>query len=427
MRRVLTLVIIAVAAMVVVAPANAAESGNAPHDATAWLASKVQADGSLEDPYNPGNPSYGLTAQAVLALAGNGQAGDTIARMQTFLAAHVDDYVSPGGNDRPAELAILILGARATGLDPEDFGGEDLVARLRAIQRPDGLYGLAPVDPTYDGVFRQSLALIALHAVGVDDATGLAWLEAQQCADGSFVSYRPDTSVPCPPLDLTTFTGPDTNSTALGAMALDLLGADADSAMTWLRSVRTADGGFTYFGDPSGVTDANSTGIVAAAFTTVGGTPDAQAVAALRTLQVSCASPIAEDRGGIAFQPQDGNLFPDASATIQALWGLSGRAFPFLGVDITPGYVEVCAAPVTTSTVPSAPTSSTTPAEGLPATTATSTPGDQAPLPVDYELPRTGGSILGMDDGTVALVGLLLVASGVITLTATRRRTSTGR
>jgi hypothetical protein len=53
-----------------------------------------------------------------------------------YLAAHVDEAVRDGdGRDQPGPLALLILGAVGADIDPTDFGGEDLVARLRATQR----------------------------------------------------------------------------------------------------------------------------------------------------------------------------------------------------------------------------------------------------------------------------------------------------
>lgn len=421
--------IVAVATLVPVDLASAATPSATLNDATAWLNAKVRADGSIEDPYNPGNPALGLTAQTVLSLAASGQGRTTIERMQAFLADHVEEYVASGGNDRPAELAYLILGAVATGADPTDFGGVDLVARLQGIQRPDGLFGLAAIDPTFDGVFRQSLSLLALHAVGIDNAQGLAWLENQQCPDGAFVSYRADTTVPCPPLDLVTYTGPDTNSTALAALTMHALGADPTSAVAWLKGVRTADGGFTYFGDPNGSTDANSTGLVAMALRSIQGTSDGQAVTALRRLQISCATDITEERGGIAFQPQDGELFTDVAATIQAIWGLSDRAFPLVDVPIADAVTPGCVVEK-----PTAPTPTTTTIAGgqapsqQPTTTIDASNGvDDGVAASAYELPRTGGSVLGVDPGVAALAGLFLVVAGSASVGAARRRTSTNR
>lgn len=302
--------------------------------AVAWMAPQVTDQGALISPYTD-EADPGMTAQAALGMAGSGADPDVVASMIDYLEANVEDYVAPGGaDDSPGALAWLILDALATDGDPTDFGGVDLPARLQATQQPDGLFGAA--DPSFDGTFRQALSLIALSAVGGDVTDGLAWLDDQQCDDGGFVAYRSDTAEPCPAVDPTDFSGPDTNSTAFAAIALTLNGAQsgADAAMDWLQGVRTAGGGFAYLGDSAQEQDANSTGMVLLAFRTVQGEMDAGSVEALASLQVpESGDPL--DRGGIAFQAGD-PLFPDLMATTQALLGLTGQALPFAPVEPAP-------------------------------------------------------------------------------------------
>ncbi len=327
------------------------------NQASAWLTAQVTSDGALISAYS-GDPDPASTAQGVLALAGSGGDPATVAKMIGYLEAHVEDYVAPGGAaDSPGALAWLILDAVATGGDPGDFGGVDLVARLEATQQPTGLFGTG--DPTYDGAFRQGLSLIALDAVGETNSAGVDWLRTQQCADGGFVAFRTDTTVACPAVDPSTFTGEDTNSTALAAMALHDSGdqSAAAAAIAWLDRVRTPQGGFAYLGDPSQAMDGNSTGLVLLALTTVNGTPDSQAVAALASLQVP-ESGDAADRGGIAYQPQGTQVFPDLMATIQALLGLAGQALPFTPAPpvtsstTTTTTTTTTVAPVSSSTIP---------------------------------------------------------------------------
>ena len=127
-----------------------------------------------------------------------------------------------------------------------------------------GLYGATP--PTFDGVDRQSKAILGLGAVGVTPArSAVQWLLDQQCADGSFEPYRADTSAPCAPGDPENFTGPNTNSTAWAAMALKSVGEDR-AAMRAARALiaetqrsgRTAAWPAIIGGEP----DASSTGLV---------------------------------------------------------------------------------------------------------------------------------------------------------------------
>lgn len=357
-----------VVGVVTTGTAGAADATTVRNDAVAWLVPQVTADGALISPYTDA-PDPSMTAQAALALAGAGVEADTVARMVDYLEGHVEDFVAPGGSaDSPGALGWLILVAVATDHDPHDFGGVDLVDRLEATQQVDGLFGAG--DPTYDGAFRQGLALIALSAVGESSPSGLAWLIDQQCVDGGFVAYRPDTSLPCPAVDPSTFSGPDTNSTALAAMALGILGrtGPASSAMSWLNGVRTSEGGFAYLGDSSLTQDANSTGLVALAFRTVEGTEDAGSVAALASLQVPASGDPA-DVGGIAFQSSD-PLYPDLMATTQALLGLAGQALPFTpaGAPTPPSVTPTTALPGSSTTV--APGGASAP----PATPVSATP-----------------------------------------------------
>ncbi|MDX6764253.1 hypothetical protein SIN09_33900, partial [Streptomyces sp. F8] len=73
---------------------------------------------------------------------------------------------------------------------------------------PSGLYGKN--DPTYDGVWRQSFALLAQDTVGVKPAAqAVDWLVGQSCANGSFPAFRADTAKDC---DATAYI--DSNATA---------------------------------------------------------------------------------------------------------------------------------------------------------------------------------------------------------------------
>ncbi len=118
-----------------------------------------------------------------------------------------------------------------------------------------GLFGSG--DPTYDGVYRQSAAIMGLAAAGADvPPSAVAWLLRQQCPDGSFAAYRADTTGPCPRADASSFTGPDSNSTAMAAMALLRAGDDVPrrqdrlragaAALRWLKSQQGTGGGWVW-------------------------------------------------------------------------------------------------------------------------------------------------------------------------------------
>jgi len=228
--------------------------------------------------------------------------------------------------------AMAAIAALAAGFLPITAPAQ---ATPRAAASPTaGLYGAA--DPTYDGVYRQSLAIMGLAANNRRPATAaITWLLSQQCSSGAFQSFRDDLSKPCAAPDPVNFTGPDTNSTATAAMALmsllDLNGAQAlsgalrsrvvtaaASAVPWLGKQQNADGGFPW--TSGGASDANSTGLsLSALLTQAPNDPfpaQKKATRYLGSLSLDCAK-----GGGLAFQ---GGGAVNASATAQGLVGLSG-------------------------------------------------------------------------------------------------------
>ncbi|GHH33919.1 hypothetical protein HNQ79_000385 [Streptomyces candidus] len=192
---------------------------------------------------------------------------------------------------------------------------------------PSGLYGKG--DPSFDGVFRQSLALLAQDQVGVEPAAkAVDWLTGQQCDNGAFPAFRPDPGTPCDAK-----TQLDTNMTAAAVQALKALGGQ-DAAVTkavgWLKSVQNADGGWpSWPGSPS---DANSTSIVIGALQAAGEKPadvkgkDGKSpLQALLGFQADCDGK-PENQGAFGFQPdKDGKLAPNADATAAVVTAAAGR------------------------------------------------------------------------------------------------------
>ncbi|WP_406449672.1 terpene cyclase/mutase family protein [Streptomyces sp. NBC_00876] len=194
-----------------------------------------------------------------------------------------------------------------------------------SVALPSGLYGTK--DPTYDGVWRQSLAFVSQRAVGVTPAAkAVDWLTGQQCDSGAFPAYRADSSVPCD--DKTVV---DTNATAAAVQALHEVGGHKDLVATgvdWLKSVQNEDGGWGY--TAGGPSDANSTSIVIGALarageklgdvTTDGGrTP----YDALLTFAIPCGG---KDGGAFAYQPDKaGKLVANGDATAAGVLGSLGK------------------------------------------------------------------------------------------------------
>ncbi|GGZ11173.1 terpene cyclase/mutase family protein [Streptomyces poonensis] len=196
-----------------------------------------------------------------------------------------------------------------------------------SVAIPSGLYG--STDPTYDGVWRQSLALLAQHTVGVKPAAeSVDWLVGQQCAEGAFPAYRADAMAQCDAK-----TQVDTNSTAAAVQALAALGgheAETVHAVRWLKDAQNEDGGWGYTAD--GPSDTNSTSVVVGALAAVGDDPADQRSKkgnspydALRTLAVPCGK---DDGGAYAYQPDEkGALTANADATAAAVLAGLGKGF----------------------------------------------------------------------------------------------------
>jgi hypothetical protein len=192
-----------------------------------------------------------------------------------------------------------------------------------------GLFGSQ--DPTYDGVYRQALSLIALRTAGVTpDAGAIAWLKSQQCADGTFTSFREEASIPCDSK------AEDSNATSMAVQALVALGgqdAALASAAAALPRFQLNDGGFysnQVFGPPA--SDANSTGLVLSALAATG-TDQATVTKGGHTgvdfllgLQLGCDADEAA-RGAFDFMPQT-PLAANDYATVQAALGLAGGFLP---------------------------------------------------------------------------------------------------
>ncbi|MGW2251932.1 prenyltransferase/squalene oxidase repeat-containing protein [Kitasatospora sp. NPDC001660] len=197
-----------------------------------------------------------------------------------------------------------------------------------AAALPEGLYGKG--DPTYDGVWRQSLALTALAAAKVTPAdAAVAWLTGQQCEDGGWPSYRA-AGAAC---DAKT---EDSNATAVAVQALVALGGHQDAAdkgVQWLKANQNADGSWAY--NPGSPGDADSTGLAVNALFAAKADPAGVAKAGknafdgLARFQLGCAAP-ADQRGAFAYQPDaaSGALAPNALATAQASLAAAGGWLP---------------------------------------------------------------------------------------------------
>ncbi|MGN6598274.1 MAG: prenyltransferase/squalene oxidase repeat-containing protein [Actinomycetes bacterium] len=210
-----------------------------------------------------------------------------------------------------------------------------------------GLYGSS--DPTYDGAYRQSLALLGLHATGVTPSpAAVTWLLAQQCSDGGWEPFRADLAKACTPAK------EDSNSTAAAVTALDALGhgVAADKGIAWLKKHQNADGGIGY--NPGSPSDPNSTGLFVGALH--GADIDPASVTAsgkspydsLQSFQLGCSA--GAGAGGF-YYPGSGAPKANDLATVQAVPGLVGLGLVVPATSQTAGTTGFDC-PTTTSSTP---------------------------------------------------------------------------
>jgi hypothetical protein len=249
-----------------------------------------------------------------------------------------------------------------------------------------GLYGQQ--DPTFDGVYRQGLAVLALTDHGAKvDSSAVRWLLRQQCDNGRFVSFRTKLRTSC--------TGTVSNSTAMAAMALSAVGrqARAKEAVQWLVSKQLPSGGWGF--STQFPADSNSTGLVAQALISVGRKPaniekhGNSPFDFLRSVQLGCDDELS-GRGALDYQANS-PLVANDYATAQAAQALARTALPVAPQEGEPG---------------------------LPALTCTTdklTVNESAANASRYlgkRLNKNAGLIPGSDYGSTMNAVLALVASG---------------
>lgn len=281
---------------------------------TTWLAGQASA-GYIST--NGISVSVGQSAQSALALSHTSAGAKTGVKILHYLWLHAPALATSLSTTNPGDVAVWILAANAYGVSPKNFGGVNLVSHLMAsLQGPSGktpgLFGTE--DPTYDGTYRQGLALAALRASGTTiPAAAVAWLKAQQCPNGAFSSDV--TNNPCSGLPAN-YAGPDTNSTAAAIIGLGAAKATVPAtALAFVKRDASRTGGWGFY--PTNPTDPNSTALVLwAAATVQGSTTSFGSLTKATAALLAAAAPT----GGFVYP---GNSAPDVTSTEQALQALS--------------------------------------------------------------------------------------------------------
>ncbi|MFA9445990.1 S-layer homology domain-containing protein [Egicoccus sp. AB-alg6-2] len=306
-------------AALTIATATAVSASPAPsdpvqpaEDAAGWLEGRFVAGERIETTFDGQTyPDWGLTADAIFALAGTGVAGDTIGSATDWLQTQVGAYTGDGSSEVYAgPTAKLVLVAETTGRDARQFGGRDLVGQLHALEDERGRFSDASQWGDYSNAITQSLAVIALERAtdtGASDAA-VSFLADAACDDGG-IPEQFGAATCTSAVDATGF--------AVQAFLAAGEVEAADAAVDWLLAVQRDDGSFG-----GGGTDANtnSTGLAAVALAVAGEQQAAAAAAAwLGAAQFDCAGP---EPGALPYTSSDeGDL---TRSTAQALPGLTG-------------------------------------------------------------------------------------------------------
>lgn len=279
-----------------IAPAQAdATTDPAARAAAVWIAKDLQAHGNVAPGFN--GADWGLTIDAIIALASAGVAKDIADEAVRQVAESGMGYIQYGGIGSRAKLALAL---QIGGLDPTAFqtpaGPVDLIAEIRGSIQPNGRFGAGSMAANH---FGQSLAMLVLARTpqGVPAAAS-DYLLTLQCTtpghanEGGF-SFAAGAN---------TCKNVDGDATGMELSALLAAGYDADDlpvqkAVTWLQTRQFTDGSFA----PQHATttgNGNSTGLAGQAARQVG-TPAAVAIADraaafVTSTQVTCASPFVE-------------------------------------------------------------------------------------------------------------------------------------
>ncbi len=298
--------------------------------ALAWLESEQQPDGGFGTGFNDGS-DLGATCDVILAIAAADQdPSEWISDAGNSPLDYVYTQVADGNPEAISLIAKVTLVLSATGQDPADFAGRDLVEELNATYDEDtGSYG--------GNVFDQALVMLALFNAeqSVPEAAAEYLLEFQT-DDGAWALFG----------DTEAGAG-DTNTTALVIQALLALGYEdaVGEALAYLEGVQNEDGGFPYqvpseYGTD---TDANSTAYVIQALLAADERLSDWAPAGIDPVDALIAL---QDADTGAFYWQAAVPSPNLVATAQAIPPLARYTFvslPLVAVASTPQAVATAA------------------------------------------------------------------------------------
>ncbi|MBE7186828.1 prenyltransferase/squalene oxidase repeat-containing protein [Jatrophihabitans endophyticus] len=211
--------------------------------------------------------NYGENDDVLFALAAAKAGAAKAAVASAYLKKHVEDYADTDGtNFGPYDGSIgkLAVGAEVEGGNGTDFGGVNLLAKLKADECPATGTSCTPgeAENIYSSI-SESLVLIAEARAGgtyAPSAAAQAYFATLQCASGGFTD---DPSAACG----TGTADVDSTSYAIMAMqAMGITGPELDDAVSWLQGQQNSAGYWT----AQNIPNVNSTGLAVSALQGVG-------------------------------------------------------------------------------------------------------------------------------------------------------------
>lgn len=392
-------------------PSPTGPSGSVDLDAAAeWVRGRL-TDGDHIAVDGSDAPDHMLTTEAAFALAAADGPGTALDKVTAFMAGRTDAYAYPGGageapdTNAAARLALL---ASATGGDPRDMGGHDLVGDLAKHVCDKGPDDGAGPECTAVGDFRsagyadgQALAVLALLRAGLEPpAASVSRLAALQCEDGGVTSVLIRPGENC---------DGDPGTTGLVALVLDRAGGHTgtvDRAKRYLLGAQLASGAFPgYTGSTTGT--AWTTGYAAQALRALGETgPADAAVGWLGTQQLP--------DGGFAFE--EGGTDAAVYATSPAVLAGAGTSLLTLTRE-APQPTGTPTGPTPPTSPPPSPTGPSSPTPTGPSPTPPTSPppsptGPSPTGPTTTPPPRPPGTTPDLRKGVAYLTGRANLVGG---------------
>lgn len=401
--------LLAAVGSVILRPAStpAAATASPAAAASAYLAGQLVNGDHLTNSFGD---DYGLTADLAIALASSDDQDPVLAKVVSYLAAHVADYADPAGSSTAfpgpysGAVAKLALVAEITGQDPHSFGGFDLLTTLtdHVCTAADTAGSCTAAGDFYQSFsdISQALGVLALARGGVTPpGAAVSRLESLQCSDGGF------SSVLLGPTDTCTS---EVDATGYAVQALNLV-SGADSAVAnargYLLAAQQPDGGFS----GAAGENTNSTGLAVQGLIVTGSGSQPQ-VAAATTFLLDLQA----NDGGFAINAATPGS--DVRSTTQALPAIVGAT------------LSTASDPVTLPTVTPTPTPTAT------VTTSHSTRPSPSVSPAGSgtsAVAVAGSGVLPAETGQLAATGshtprelllaVLLILAGVAALRLARQ------